>query len=87
VEVIAKMQVINPFDFFVEDYAENIRLQYEPTLEKELGPYLEPREAGLLLMDFMENLKIQPDIKTVDFLVYLNQELYNALFITISGWK
>lgn len=79
VEVIAKMQVINPFDFFVEDYADKYPFKYEQTLEKELGPYLEPREAGPLLMDFIQKLSIRPDIKTVDFLVYLNQELYKAI--------
>ncbi len=79
VEVIAKMQVINPFDFFVEDYADKYPFEYELTLAKELGPYLEAREAGPLLMDFIRNLNIQQDIKTVDFLVYLNQELYKAI--------
>jgi transglutaminase-like putative cysteine protease len=83
VEVIAKMQVINPFDFFVEDYADKFPFQYEPTLKKELGPYLEPREAGPNLMEYIDKVRIDKDIKTVDFLVHLNQELYKAIHYNI----
>lgn len=79
VEVIAKMQVINPFDFFVEDYADKYPFDYETSLKKELGPYLEPREAGPLLMEWIENNKVDGDIKTTDFLVYLNQKLFTDI--------
>ena len=40
VEVIAKLQVINPFDYFVEEYAEKFPFKYDKTLEQELVPYL-----------------------------------------------
>jgi uncharacterized protein (DUF2126 family)/transglutaminase-like putative cysteine protease len=79
VEVIAKMQVINPFDFFVEDYADMFPFQYDASLKKELGPYLEPREAGPLLLEWIEQNKINYDIKTVDFLVHLNQRLFSSI--------
>ncbi|WP_254561652.1 transglutaminase family protein [Dyadobacter diqingensis] len=79
VEVIAKMQVINPFDFFVEDYADMFPFQYDASLKKELGPYLEPREAGPLLLEWIEQNKVNYDIKTVDFLVHLNQRLFSSI--------
>lgn len=79
VEVIAKMQVINPFDFFVEDYADMFPFQYDASLKKELGPYLEPREAGPLLLEWIEQNKVNYDIKTTDFLVYLNQRVFNSI--------
>lgn len=83
VEVIAKMQVINPFDFFVEDYAEQFPFQYDPLLKNELTPYLEAREAGPQLMAWMAQNKITTGIKTVDYLVYLNQKIYSDLFYNV----
>ena len=49
VEVIAKLKVINPFDFFVEEYAETFPFGYDATLFKELFPYLEVKEKGVAL--------------------------------------
>ena len=46
VEVIADMTVINPFDFFVEEYAESFPFNYEKALASELTPYLEVKEKG-----------------------------------------
>jgi transglutaminase-like putative cysteine protease len=83
VEVIAKMQVINPFDFFVEEYAEMYPFAYDATLKKELGPYLEPREFGPQLMKLVEEVKLDSKIKIVDFLVHLNQKIYNAIHYNI----
>jgi hypothetical protein len=36
VEVIAKLQVINPFDYFVEEYAEEFPFTYDQMLQQEL---------------------------------------------------
>ena len=83
VEVIAKMQVINPFDFFVEAYAEQFPFKYDALLKNELTPYLEAREAGPLLKAWIEQNKIQGDIKTVDYLVYLNQKIFRDLFYNV----
>ena len=46
VDLIAEMTVINPFDFFLEEYAENYPFAYPEQLLKELAPYLEIRETG-----------------------------------------
>ena len=58
VDLVADMAVINPFDFFVDDYARDWPFTYEPTLKKELGPYLEPIPAGPLLKDYIAGLKL-----------------------------
>ncbi len=79
VEVIAKLQVINPFDFFVEDYAEKFPFAYDTNLSKELSPYLETKDIGTLTQQFIDTLSVQKDINTVDFLVYLNQKVFQAL--------
>src|SRR5690242_1411461 len=74
VEVIANMVVINPFDFFVEDYAEHYPFTYKDQLLGELGPYLQRRESGPRLTEYLEG--IDRSKKNVnDFLVYLNQKL------------
>jgi len=53
VEVIADMIVINPFDFFVEDYAEKYPFSYKEDLASELIPYLEIKERGPKLMQWL----------------------------------
>ncbi|MEP7143163.1 MAG: transglutaminase family protein, partial [Ferruginibacter sp.] len=74
VEVIANMTVINPFDFFVEDYAENYPFRYEEQLRKELVPYFEFKEFGPLLRKWISGIdKSKKSIN--DFLVYINQKL------------
>lgn len=74
VEVIANLVSINPFDFFVEEYAENYPFQYRDQLPKELVPYLEIKESGPKLMHWLEG--VDTNKKTInDFLVYLNQKL------------
>lgn len=79
VEVIARLQVINPFDFFVEEYAEKFPFKYENTLQKELVPYLETKDIGEKTQHFIDQMSIQKGINTVDFLVYANQQVYNGL--------
>ena len=74
VEVIADMVVINPFDFFVEEYAEKYPFNYSDLLKAELSPYLEIKEEGPLLSQWLEGIdKSTKEIN--DFLVYINQKL------------
>ncbi|GAB2790579.1 transglutaminase family protein [Halomonas shantousis] len=74
VELIAPMTVVNPFDFFLDEYADNFPFAYPETLQKELAPYLEIREEGPLLNDWLSRVsrEAQP---AVGFLVELNQRL------------
>jgi uncharacterized protein (DUF2126 family)/transglutaminase-like putative cysteine protease len=78
VEVIADMVVINPFDFFVEDYANHYPFEYDEALKKNLVPYLEITERGPLLMDLTEKASelLKKNAVTQDFLVTLNRLLY-----------
>src|SRR5437016_11948736 len=49
VDLVAELTAINPFDFFIEATAEKFPFEYEPTLARELTPYLEKEPAGPLL--------------------------------------
>ncbi|MEJ2532490.1 MAG: transglutaminase family protein [Halioglobus sp.] len=74
VEIITDMTVINPFDFFVEEYAETFPFQYDEHLLKELGPYLEVTEDGPLLKQWLAQVP-DDEMPIIDFLVHLNQRL------------
>ncbi|MEM6910818.1 MAG: transglutaminase family protein [Verrucomicrobiota bacterium] len=79
VEVIADMVTINPFDFFLEEAAEEFPFPYSSALKKELSPYLRrnPR-VGQLFKDFLARVDLTPR-RTVDFLVDVNQLVYQAV--------
>lgn len=74
VEVVADMTVINPFDFFIEEYAEQWPFAYDERLQGELAPYLEAEETGPLLTAWLAGVEREPR-GTVDFLVALNQRV------------
>jgi transglutaminase-like putative cysteine protease len=78
VEVIAKLQVINPFDYFVEEYAEEFPFTYDQMLQQELTAYLNLSEESPIFLKFMEGLKLNKSIPT-DFLVSINQAVYKEL--------
>src|ERR1700704_5089166 len=46
VGLIADMKVINPFDFFIEDWAEHIPFKSPRALAEALKPYLRPVDEG-----------------------------------------
>lgn len=84
VEVIARMQVINPFDFFVEEYAENYHFDYEPVLKQELTPYLELDHTVPLLEQWvLRHVDRINKSRIVDFLVHINQQLNKDIAYSI----
>src|SRR5690349_14248314 len=54
VEVLAEIIVINPFDFFIEEYAEHFPFAYDAQLKKELLPYFEVIDNGPLLQELLK---------------------------------
>ncbi len=82
VEVIADLTVINPFDFFVEDYAEKYPFDYDALNLKELQPYLELVEDGPLLREWVKAFDVTPRNIT-DFLVDVNRALYQMISYNI----
>ncbi|KAB1073266.1 transglutaminase family protein [Methylobacterium planeticum] len=71
VDLTADLSVINPFDFFVEEYAQTRPFAYADDLTVELAPYLVTGDAeGPEIDAFLERLPEEPG--TVQFLVQLN---------------
>jgi len=76
VDLTADMTVINPFDFFVEEYAERYPLAYEERLSGELSPFRGVEPAGASLAAWIEQFRrehIRDPINSVDLLVALNR--------------
>src|SRR5271154_7208868 len=46
VDLVADLTVTNPFDFFLDEYAERYPFQYDAILYRELFPYLQTPSAG-----------------------------------------
>jgi uncharacterized protein (DUF2126 family)/transglutaminase-like putative cysteine protease len=74
VDFTAEMTVINPFDFFVEPYAEKFPFIYPDDLKSELGPYLVTETPGPLLAAYLAKIPREAP-NTVNFLVDLNARL------------
>jgi transglutaminase-like putative cysteine protease len=74
VDLIADMAVVNPFDFFVEPFAETFPFAYPPEFAEELAPYLDAPPAGPRLAAFLASVPCDRK-NTVVFLVELNQRL------------
>ena len=78
VDLTAEMTVINPFDFFIEPYAEQLPFRYEEDLRGDLAPYLEVMDDGPLLQAEVDR-QPREGMATVDFLVGLNAELQQRI--------
>ena len=74
VDVVAEIVTINPFDFFVEEYATHYPFNYTPQLCKELSPYLEITEDGPRLQQWLSAVdRSRQEVN--NFLVDLNKRL------------
>src|SRR5512145_2897957 len=74
VDLVADMAVVNPFDFFVEPFAETFPFAYPAEFAEELAPYLDAEPPGPLLSAFLASIP-RHRRNIVDFLVELNQRL------------
>ena len=74
VDLTADLSVVNPFDFFIEPYAEHFPFAYEPELKADLAAYLQPEPPGPLLDRLSRAPLPKERVHIVDFLVDLNAE-------------
>src|SRR5471030_1531862 len=68
VELTADMATINPFDFFLDPYANDFPFAYDPVLARELKPYLELEEPGPRLKELIEKVP-RSKRSSIDFIV------------------
>ncbi|MFI9505703.1 DUF2126 domain-containing protein [Nocardia sp. NPDC052566] len=90
VGLIADLEVINPFDFFVEEYAEHFPFTYAPSLAADLELYLRPVDEaepnsgpGPLVREWVRAHAAVEAPRSIDFLVALNQALRRDVDYTI----
>ena len=74
VDLVAEMAVYNPFDFFLEPTAEQYPFGYENGLRHDLQPYLAKDPLTPRWRAFVESIDLRK-VRTIDFLVALNQRL------------
>ena len=78
VEVIAEMSVINPFDFFLEPYAEEYPFEYEAGQRDELAPYFKKQPLTPLFERYLDGIS-RAKKRSVSFLVEVNQRLASEI--------
>ena len=78
VDLTAEMVVVNPFDFFIEPYAEILPFAYPEQLARDLAPYLAPEDPGPRLDAAVAELRPE-GCGVMDFLVALNSQLQKQI--------
>nr|WP_249808665.1 transglutaminase family protein [Bradyrhizobium sp. 166] len=78
VDFTAQMTTVNPFDFFVEPYADSFPFEYTQDLKTELAPYLETVKPDRLFAKYLDTIPHEAP-NTVNFLVDLNRELQKRI--------
>lgn len=78
VDLTADLAPINPFDFFVEPYAERWPFHFATELHDDLAAFSKPEPAGPRLADFVRAISREPR-NTVDFLVDLDRRLMRTI--------
>ncbi|MCU7552644.1 transglutaminase family protein [Chitinophagaceae bacterium LB-8] len=82
VKIIANLTPVNPFDFFVDESAQNFPFAYDDQLKKNLNSYLEITDYGPKIMQWLEKVN-RYKMGIIDFLVMVNQKVNDEISYTM----
>ncbi|MBZ0257913.1 transglutaminase family protein, partial [bacterium] len=74
VNLVAELSTINPFDYFLEEYAQEFPFKYTEDERQDLKPFLETRFFGDEFEKYLSSINLKKQT-TNDFLVGVNQQL------------
>jgi uncharacterized protein (DUF2126 family)/transglutaminase-like putative cysteine protease len=78
VDLVADITAINPFDFFLEPYAESFPFRYEDWLLKELAPFLQTLHGMPLLQEWVASVDRTAE-PTIQAITALNQRVHSEI--------
>src|SRR5262245_4742964 len=78
VDMVAEMAIFNPFDFFLEPAVETYPFTYDDATARDLRPFLETESLTPKLESWLASVS-RESIRTVDFLINLNQRLQQEI--------
>ncbi|MEM9751493.1 MAG: transglutaminase family protein, partial [Pseudomonadota bacterium] len=81
VDLTASMTAIDPFDFFLEEEAEDVPFTYDDKLKQDLAPYLALDAAREI--EAFRSLLPEQNMSTVDYFVTVNQRVYEEIAYVI----
>lgn len=82
IDMVVEMAVYNPFDFFLEPEAEEFPFSYAAAQKSELTPYLTTEPMTPLLEACLARID-RKKRRTIDFLVAVNQMLFNDIAYSV----
>ncbi len=82
VEIILTLIPINPFDFFIEEYARKYPFSYDPSVQDDLACFKQCSEFGPHLIGYVEELRAD-SLPTIDYLVQINKKVFDDIKYTV----
>lgn len=83
VDLVANLATINPFDFFLDEYAQHFPFEYSEELIEDLAPYLIKDVKGPLFSKFLESLPVTDGMEANQFMVAINTIIHDTVGYTI----
>ncbi len=78
VDLVVDLAPINPFDFFLDEYAENYPFTYDRALQRELRPYFQKMPMGMRFKELLNSIDTA-EVRSIDFLAKINQTVNEML--------